>query len=123
LIQESGLAQYSRLRQPGLQLLVMIIGVFFMVAVLEVDPGETGDSFGDVFDTYVHSKSLGTPNPVTVIQARKGKPMAAVAKPVKPWIASPACWSIIPSLPLLAFDQHRRHLGRPLHVLNAVWRL
>jgi hypothetical protein len=123
LIQESGLAQYSRLRQPGLQLLVMIIGVFYTLAVLEVDPGETGDRFGDVFDTYVHSKPLGTPKPVTVIQERKGESIAAVVRPVKPLIASPACWSIIPSLPLLALYIYRRHKHRPLHMLNAVWRL
>ncbi|QIP16840.1 hypothetical protein G8759_31465 [Spirosoma aureum] len=123
LIQESGVVQYSRLRQLGLQLLVMFIGVFYSLAVLEVDPGETGDGFGDVFDTYVHSKPLGNPNPVTVIHDRDGEQLAIVVQPVKPLITFSASWSIIPSLPLLAFYIHRRHKRRPLHVLNAVWRL
>ncbi|QHV96595.1 hypothetical protein [Spirosoma endbachense] len=123
LIQESGLTQYSHLRQFGLRLLVVTIGIFYTLAVLEVDPGETGDSFGDVFDTYVHSKPLGTSNTVTVIQERKGESVATAVRPVKPLIASPAGWLIFPSLPLLAFYRHRRHKHRPLHVLNAVWRL
>ncbi|NEU70183.1 hypothetical protein GK091_25120 [Spirosoma agri] len=32
------------------------------MAVLEVDPGETGDSFGDTFDTYLHSQPLHGPS-------------------------------------------------------------
>jgi hypothetical protein len=37
--------------------LVGLLGLFYALAALEVDPGELGDTFGDTYDTYLHQLS------------------------------------------------------------------
>ena len=42
----------------GLPLLVV---VFYLMAAFEIDPGQLGDGFGDVYDTYLPAQSTTTP--------------------------------------------------------------
>jgi hypothetical protein len=60
----------------GLSVLSLAVALFYLMAALEIDPGNLGDDFGDVYDTYLAAHSVETPahQPVAVI------PVLAVAK-------------------------------------------
>ncbi|WP_138502456.1 hypothetical protein [Spirosoma lacussanchae] len=42
---------YSKLSSQSIW--ILLIGFFYAMAVLEVDPGDLGDDFGDVYDTHL----------------------------------------------------------------------
>ncbi|WP_460973022.1 hypothetical protein [Spirosoma migulaei] len=101
---------------------VFWIGLFFSCAVLEIDLGDMGDEFGDVYDTYVHTTPVQSPTP-TVIDYRLILPAALASTPYK----HPLVWAVDPllvlTLPIFAFFLHRRLKRRRRQVLHAVWQL
>ncbi|GAB3997072.1 hypothetical protein GCM10028807_41270 [Spirosoma daeguense] len=113
------------IRQITIQLTAVLVGMFFMSAVLEVDLGETGDSFGDVYDTYMHSAPVQTPKP-TMGACGKFLPAQPIITPYKRPLSLSVNWAFVLALAPLAMyvcREHRPPKGKRPQVMLAVWRL
>ncbi|GAB3939767.1 hypothetical protein GCM10028805_00670 [Spirosoma harenae] len=110
------------IRQVMIQFTALIVAIFYTCAALEIDLGETGDTFGDVYDTYVLSTSLQSPKPA-VVDYRK---IQAVAPPIalpKTPLALPAAGLLALVLAPLPFYTYKCLKRRRLQVLHDIWRL
>ncbi|UHG94413.1 hypothetical protein [Spirosoma oryzicola] len=96
-------------------ILLLLVGLFYCMAALEVDPGDVGDSFGDVFDTYLHSQSakpsdhIRIANNDALVETSSFTPISS--NTVYVWIQKP----ILPVSPLLT--------RRRWHLLCSVWQI
>lgn len=95
----------SRLRaiNTGLSIIPLVVAIFYLMAAFEVDPGDLGDSFGDVYDTYVTAQSVDAPShqlvvgtpilpvpPLFVTLVHQAMPIWAVTiQIVEPWLPPP----------------------------------
>lgn len=110
-------------RQLIIQLTTVLVSLFYTCAVLELDLGETGDSFGDVFDTYVLSKTVQSPKPTENLSRTILPGLAVIAPNYRP-ICLSLDWSIVLALPVLAFHVNKKLLThRRLQAMYAIWRL
>ncbi|GAB4053037.1 hypothetical protein [Spirosoma litoris] len=113
---------FSWSRQVMVQFTVLLVGLFYMCAVLEVDLGNTEDSFGDVYDTYVFSTPVQAPKLSSGVY-RKILPAQAVGTPDKRPIVFSVDWSFVFALVPLAFYVDKPIKRRCLQVVHAIWRL
>jgi len=94
---------------------VLLIGLFYAMAVLEVDPGDLGDDFGDVYDTHL---SVTSEKALKVIPAFFPAPSA-----------SDQAFSFVHRLPLrlvrVVHNPYQQHLApaRRIYLHYAVWRI
>ncbi|MBD2702299.1 hypothetical protein IC229_16725 [Spirosoma sp. BT702] len=109
-------------RQLAIQLTVILVGLFYTCSALELDLGETGDGFGDVYDTYVPSTPVQTPKPTESVY-RKIKPAQAVIVSDKHPLVCSVEWSFALVLVPLALYIYKPPKRRRLQVLHAIWRL
>ena len=111
-------------RQLTIQLMVLLVGIFYTCAVLEVDLGETGDSFGDVFDSYVPSTPIQAPKTTAVVYRDK-LPVAPITdlykRPLLLGLSVDAVFLV--ALAPVAFFVYKPFKRRPLQVLHAIWQL
>lgn len=106
-----------------IQLTTVLVSLFYTCAVLELDLGEIGDSFGDVFDTYVLSKPVQSPKPIENV-SRIILPGLAVFDPNNRPISFSLEWSIVLVLPVLTFYTNKNPLNhRCLQAMYAIWRI
>lgn len=106
------------IRQLGLRLFVLGICFVYALAVLETDPADVGDTFGDVYDTYVASPPLHIPEPVTFSYQWNNTPLSAgIHLP-----QFPKC--VYKRKPIsVYYSRLVLHRLRRLHLLHDVWRL
>lgn len=109
-------------RQVAIQLTVFLVSLFYGCAVLEIDLGETGDSFGDAYDTYVLGTSVRSPQSTAGVK-RKILPAQAVIAPINRPVALSVDWSFVFALAPLAFFIDKPPKRRRLQVMHAIWRL
>ncbi|WP_420148114.1 hypothetical protein [Spirosoma sp.] len=105
-----------------IQLTALLVSLFYLFAVLEVDLGETGDSFGDVYDTYILSEPTQSPKSTVVIY-RDILPASPVISFNQQLPSLPVNWSFVLALFPLFFYGYRPPKYRHLHLLHAIWRL
>lgn len=102
---------------------IFLVGLFYTCAVVEVDLGEIGDCFGDVYDTYVLATPTQSPKPALVV-CREIFPAPLVLTSQERSLALSANWSIVLALcPLMIYGGYRPPRYKPLYLLNAIWRL
>jgi hypothetical protein len=109
-------------RQLLIQLTVLFVGLLYSCAVLEVDLGEAGDSFGDVYDTYVTCKRVESPKPAEAVY-REILPANLVIESYQRPLALSVDGLFLLALAPLALYAYRRPKRRRLQVLHAIWRL
>jgi hypothetical protein len=90
------------------------------MAFLEVDPGDIGDSFGDTFDTYLHSQPFHGPSPAAPCPiASNDLPVEFFSFwPLSSRVGMCAQKQLITTLALSPFTRRRRS-----HLLYAVWQI
>lgn len=108
-------------RQVAVQLTILLVGILYSCAALEIDLGETGDNFGDIYDTYVPSATVQLPIAREGIY-RKILPAQVVIAPSKPPRILSIDWPFVLILTPLALYGHSLKRRR-LHVLHAIWQL
>ncbi|WP_461084785.1 hypothetical protein [Spirosoma flavus] len=109
-------------RQVRIQLTVLLVSLLYTCAVLEFDMGDTGDRFGDVYDTYVHSVPVQSPKPTESVYRKIRSAQQAIV-PYKRPIALSVGMSFVLTLPSVALFSYNLSKRRRLQVMLAVWRL
>lgn len=130
--QENSVYQFAQLRQDmifigrirrwGSQLAILLIGILYACAVLEVDLGDINDTFGDVYDTYVPGSAVKSPKVTVAIDQQ----ISLASPPIGPsnnLLLARINWLVILVLPRLAFYLHGPSKYRRLQALHAVWRI
>ncbi|WP_139361640.1 hypothetical protein [Spirosoma sp. 209] len=106
-------AFYSQLSRSSAW--VLLIGLFYAMAVLEVDPGDLGDDFGDTYDTHL---SVTSEKSLEVLPAFFPAPSA-----------SDQSFGFVRRLPLrlvrVVHNPYQQRLApaRRIYLRHAVWRI
>jgi hypothetical protein len=113
---------FDCIRQWGIRLTVLLIGLFYTCAVLEVDLSDINDTFGDVYDTYVPGSAVKSPKPIVAVDQHilLGLPPLDRSNNL---LLVRIDWLVILVLPRLAFYLHGPPKHRRFQVLHAIWRI